>query len=44
MEGENFRENFTLAFFAWADPPIAFSGSSGQQRLEAHAGELVKTY
>jgi len=44
MEGENFRENFTLGLFAWADPPIAFSGSSGQQRLEAHAGELVKTY
>jgi hypothetical protein len=44
MEGEKFRENFTLAFFAWADPPIAFSGSSGQQRLEAEPGELVKTY
>lgn len=44
MDGEHFRENFTLSFFAWADPPIAFSGSTGRQRLESQLGEPVKTY
>lgn len=44
MGGEKFEENFTLAFFAWADPPIAFSSGTGRQRLETRLGESAKTY
>ncbi len=44
MEGEKFEEDFTLSGFVWADPPIAFGGGTGAQKLQPQAIRPGKVY